>query len=104
MGRWAQRTRRGGGPPTPSCATIIHALLLDPATVDIDFTIDVDVADFNASDFTVPVDGLTGISIVQAGSNTVEVDLGGSTTVGSILHYAGTAPGVCSPQNATIIE
>jgi hypothetical protein len=55
MGRWAQRTRRGGGPGTrpPPTITIINVTVDTPAgEIDVEFSAAVDVADFTPANFT----------------------------------------------------
>lgn len=103
MGRWAQRTIRGGGPPLPPTAIIItRGEFLDSENLRFHFSAPVDVVNFVADFFTVPTFALEGIDISQFSPTELDVTLNDTMPGPGTWEYSGTAPGVVSPQTGAI--
>lgn len=109
MPGWSQRRRRGGGgPAAPSTGTTILRVLIgdvNDGTIVVYFSRAVSVADFAAGNFTNNTVGGVGTVIGQGEFNSLVVGRPSWEDVESIgdsITYAGTAPGVPTPQTLAI--
>lgn len=112
MGRWAQRTRRGGGPGTrpPATITIDNVDVNgDPGSVTVQFSDPVNVADFLPSDFFLDV-GSGFFNGLEPCAQVSPIEISWTNTSewatipsGSPWQYLGTAPDVITPQSGTTV-
>ena len=110
MGRWAQRTRRGGGPGfrPPPTITIVSVTCLDPSegTLIVVFSATVDVDDFDANSFIDITDGNPAEFVNQTNATTLEyaATLWQNTIApGDTWLYNGTTADVVTPQTGLVI-
>src|SRR5262249_46249459 len=103
MGRWAQRQIRGGGPDViPPIAVGMASAVIDAGNhhlVVINWTGAVDFAHLDATDFSDPADGATGVSLATINAHSATLTLDVEAADGSELQYVGTTPGLISPDS-----
>lgn len=97
MGRWSQRRLAGGGPSTQ--LQIISATILGTNESELTFNIAYDLGSFNAGDFTSNPSGEIGDGIFQDTPTTLRIGFLGDVSGDFDIDYAGTYPGLASPQN-----
>lgn len=90
MGRWAQRTRSGGG---ASINFPISAAHDDPETLIIFFRNPIVPSQLNAADFQVSPSDLFGISVSASGANSVIVAWAVDISTDNFLNFNPTTPG-----------
>jgi hypothetical protein len=100
MGRWAQRTRGGGGINALNQITFVVQSAI--AKEEISYEHAVDASQLVAAEFTSNPSGETGVSMIQSSPTVIEVtftsDVGGDTE----LVYTGSTPGIQTPQTVPI--
>ncbi len=101
MGRWAQRTRRGGGPPiNPTAIEIISIQVPNNDTAIVQFSGSVNVADFGLSDLRDRNNGAEpGIKTQTNATTLTFTSWDDLISPGEIFDLITTAPGVVSPQS-----
>jgi hypothetical protein len=109
MPGWSQRRRRGGGgAPAPTATTVITRILIgdvNDGTIVVYFSRVVAVASFAAGNFTNNTVGGVGTAIAQSEADSLVVGRASwedVEAIGDSITYAGTAPGVLTPQTVAI--
>lgn len=109
MGRWANRSRRGGGPGTrpPPTILIIDVSVLDAllGKVIVTFSDDVPVADLTPMFFADTTLGVAATAVVQGTSFEAIYSAPGWIAMVDSGHdwlYTDSAPAVVTPQSGTI--
>lgn len=98
MGRWAQRSRSGGGPPAPAALIYIASASNDGFTeVRLRYSAAVDSDDFASIDFELTPGASNPILIAQGDPDELVLTFGDSSGATSIT-YNGGFPGLLSPQ------
>lgn len=96
MGRWAQRSRGGGGLNPPNF--ILSASIIDDATVQVTYAHPVTAGVFGSFNFEILPSSAFQNAISQVSSNVISLDYGSGVTGEDQLRYAGTAANVVTPQ------
>lgn len=109
MGRWANRSRRGGGPGSrpPPTIEITQAVVTDQllGQVEVTFSAAVDADDFLASSFLDVTLGRPGETVQQVTPTVLQYfasDWEGSVQAGDDWQYTDSVPDVITPQNGTM--
>jgi hypothetical protein len=109
MGRWAQRTRRGGGPGFRPPATItITSVLVDDAGlghVIVQFSDNVTASDFNPNAFTDVTEGNPAEDVQQNSPSSLQyhaTQWEGNVAPGDVWIYADVVTNVITPQNGVM--
>jgi hypothetical protein len=103
VGRWAQRSHRGGGPPTAAALIQIDAAQkTDDFQVDITYSGAVNPADFALADFTTLPDSGNALALGDNGPNVLQIVFDVLIDDETDLSYAGDTSGVLTPQTVTI--
>jgi len=95
MGRWAQRSRRGGGPHLENF--IVGARLVGSLSLRVYYAKDVDASQLVANTFESLPSGESGDFTQQVAPREVEVVLVGDATGDTSMIYTGTTPGIQTP-------
>lgn len=99
MGRWAQRRRAGGGPNLDVEISMISAETGGSLEeILITYSSDVTAGNFDAGDFTSLPSNETGDNLAQGGSDQLIVAFLNPVDTDTSLNYAGSSPGIQSPQ------
>lgn len=105
MGRWAQRRLgNGGGGSGPAPILITSVTEGDYAAGDtvVNFSAEVDAADFNTADFEVLPSTVAANGVGQNTPTQLSVSFGFDISGETDLSYAGTAPNVSTPQTVPL--
>lgn len=105
MGRWAQRSQRGGGPPTGTVQTVqmSTAQLTAPDELTVQYTGSVNATAFLTTDFEAdPGDGQQPIAIAQGAADTAILTFGAPLVADDTLNYSGAAANVLTPDSIAI--
>jgi hypothetical protein len=102
MGRWAQRARGGGGPPTAAVLHIIGAFSNGIDNVDVQYNGNVDALTFNAADFNVGPSGQTSDGILAQSGDTLTLDFATSIAGQATMNYNGSTTGVQTPDSIAL--
>lgn len=105
MGRWAQRSLRGGGGPSgagPPLISILSAVSDGAGNVTVTFTDDVIAAAFSAAAFADTTLPEAASSIIQGASDELIYGFGGTPIAGDVYAYTDTVAGVATPQSGLI--
>lgn len=100
MGRWAQRTRGGGG-----INALNHITSARYGAIEIrrlTYREAVDATQLDATKFASGPSGITGIGITQIDPHTIDVEMSSDIGTDTSVTYTGTTPGVQTPQTVTI--
>jgi hypothetical protein len=96
MGRWAQRSRGGGGLNPPNF--ILSASIIDDATVEVTYQHPITAGVFSSFNFELLPIAAFQNAISQVSANVISLDYGSGATGQDQIRYAGTAANVLSPQ------
>jgi hypothetical protein len=99
MGRWAQRTRSGGG-ITP-LNFITTALAGGGVTIIINYSRPVDGSQLDQSAFTAEPEGEVANNLTQFDEHGIELQFPDDIAPGGTLVYDGSTPGILTPQTVT---
>ena len=100
MGRWAQRSHRGGGPQTGTgLIQITQAERPDANTVNVTYSAPITAADFNNVDFGSTPTAFTPDSINQNAPAELGINFPDDITAETGIDYTGAVPGVLTPQS-----
>lgn len=100
MGRWAQRSRAGGG-VTPLNA-MQSGRRVDNFNWRITYAAAIDAAELAAGQFISDPSGVTVSSITQIGPREVAIQWDDTTTAETGIEYTGDTPGVLTPQTLIV--
>lgn len=102
MGRWAQRTHRGGSPGAAAALKqITSAVGQGGDTVNVTYTGNITAASFVPGTFSTDA-AHTGTSVAQDGANSLNVTFDGDVSIDNTMTYAGTVSGVLTPQTVPL--
>lgn len=102
MGRWAQRRRAGGGPPTLNYIT--EAAAGGAANqMFVRYAQNVDETQLIPSAFEATPSTNTGDTIDQLLPNRIRISFTGDVDTDTTLIYGGSTPGILTPQTVSII-
>jgi hypothetical protein len=98
MGRWAQRSVRGGGPPTAAALNqMVNAVIAAGNEAEVTYATDVDALDFAPGDHVSEPSGSISTAYVQFDLNVLTVTMAPDIIGDTDLNYAGAAPGILTP-------
>lgn len=101
MGRWAQRSRSGGGAQVLN--SMVGRLFTSPATLRVYYATAVTALAFSGDEFTAQPSGTQALTVTQNGPTAVLLDFGVAVNTDTTLEYAGSATGVVTPQTISIV-
>lgn len=96
MGRWAQRTRGGGGINAPNY--IAAASITGGATARLTYAKPIDAAALTPDDFTSDPSSTQGDVVTQFSDNEVDVSFPSVINTDTEITYTGTVAGITTPQ------
>lgn len=99
MGRWAQRSRGGGGLNPPNY--ILTASIDDATTALLVYKTAVTATGLGNTAFISLPSGTTSIAVLQNGAEGAEVDFIGDISADETIRFNGPAANVLSPQTVT---
>lgn len=103
MGRWSQRRRAGGGPPSFTAENrIIEAVLTSIDVLDLTYAATVDASVFNLANFTTLPGGTNPATFTTLDATHFQLNFGVDISSDTTLEYDGVIPGFESPQDVTI--
>lgn len=97
MGRWAQRTRAGGG--KSGLTVLVYAHKIPTDTITVAWSDVVKAATFSPSNFASAPSNITCTDIAQTAPNRLSLQMDDDISAETSINYIGTAPGVKSPDN-----
>lgn len=103
MGRYAQKRRGGGGPPTPSALNhMILATITSDPHIEITYSAEVDAGDFTFTDFLTVPNAIEPISFGQASATSIDVEWSDSVLLETAVAYTGGIANIETPQTIAI--
>ena len=97
MGRWSQRRRSGGGPPTALIEmTQVNVFLFND--LDVDYSGQVDANDLDPGAFQSAPSDEFGQTAVNQTSTQVRIHFAAPINADDTLTYTGVTPGILTPQ------
>lgn len=99
MGRWSQRRRTGGGPPTGTALIEMTSAVIGPADeVVVTYSANVTAGDFPGGEFASAPSGEFELSIAQESPSSLRLSMSGTVAGDVDLTYSGAVPGILTPQ------
>lgn len=105
MGKWSTYRRRGGGVKTfGGILRIVTATLQPQRTLVILYSGNVNAAAFSPDAFVVSPGAFAATSIAQGGDRAILVTWPATIVLETLLTYAGTTPGIKTPDTMAITQ
>lgn len=96
MGRWAQRTRSGGG--NPSLNSMTRAVFDGTDTILVTYAMSVKDSSLSPGSFTSLPSNTVSVNVVQVDKNRVDVVFGSDVDTDTSIRYNGSTLGFLFPQ------
>jgi len=98
MGRWAQRSRGGGGISTPIEMIDVSIQGSGQDAIFVDYSGGVNANVFDPADFSSSPSGAVGVAVSQNSIRQLRVDLDMTALGDTDFTYSGTLPSIVHPQ------
>lgn len=102
MGRWAQRTRGGGGASTSSIIQMVSAHIVDGATITVTYNANITAITFTAADFTTTPSNFSSDLVISQVGTVLTLDFGNDISFETAITYTGSATGIQTPDSVNL--
>lgn len=103
MGRWAQRTRSGGGTPSnPTLANMIEAQQESSIELSVEWNSPAPIGNFDLADFITVTGAFVPTSMSQVNPTTILFEFADDLSGETELQYTGDTPGFLTPDSVPI--